>query len=279
MVPGATAALCLEWARKADSGPFSSLGFLDRLVFSNYEALVTLAASAAVTRRIRLMTTILIAPLYPAGILAKQAATIDAFSGGRLTLGLGIGAREDDFLAAPASFHDRGKRFDRQLEQMHRIWSGESLSDQVGPIGPSPAQKGGPEILIGGYTPLAVHRLARWGSGYIAGGGGDPARVLGLYKLAEEAWKEGGRPGKPRLVGAFYCGIGPNAAERATPYIRTYYAFMAPRVESILASLPVTAQAIKDRIKGFADIGMDELILWPCIADLDQVDRLAELVA
>ena len=106
-IPGTSGSLVLDWARRADGGPFSSLGILDRLVYPNYETMITLAAAAAVTDGIRVMSTILIAPLRRGGVLAKQAATLDALSGGRLTLGLGVGAREDDFQFAPASFHDR----------------------------------------------------------------------------------------------------------------------------------------------------------------------------
>ncbi len=105
-IPGVNGQLVLNWARKADAGPFSSLAMLDRMVFPNYEPLTTLAAAAAVTQRVRLMTTVLITTLRNAGILAKQAATIDALSNGRLTLGLGVGAREDDFRAAPAQFRN-----------------------------------------------------------------------------------------------------------------------------------------------------------------------------
>jgi len=75
-------------------------------------------------------------------VLAKQAATIDALSGGRLTLGVGAGSREDDFRAAPASFHDRAGRFEQQLELMKRLWSGGPVSDAIGPIGPPPARPG-----------------------------------------------------------------------------------------------------------------------------------------
>jgi alkanesulfonate monooxygenase SsuD/methylene tetrahydromethanopterin reductase-like flavin-dependent oxidoreductase (luciferase family) len=141
-IPWTNGPLILEWAKRADTSPFSSLGILDRLVYPNYEPLITLAAAAAVTERVRLMTTVLIAPLRRAGVLAKQAATIDALSGGRLTLGLGVGAREDDFQFAPTSFHDRGRRFEEQLELMKRVWSGQPVSDEVGAVGPPPAQAG-----------------------------------------------------------------------------------------------------------------------------------------
>jgi alkanesulfonate monooxygenase SsuD/methylene tetrahydromethanopterin reductase-like flavin-dependent oxidoreductase (luciferase family) len=133
-IPGTRGSLVLDWAGRADSGPFSSLGIIDRLVYTNYEPLVTLAAAAAVTERVRLMSTVLIAPLRGAGVLAKQAASVDALSGGRLTLGLGVGAREDDFQAAPASFHDRARRFEEQLDLMKRVWSGQPAGDGVGPI-------------------------------------------------------------------------------------------------------------------------------------------------
>jgi len=277
-IPGASPALILDWARKADAGPFSSLGIVDRLVYTNYEPLITLAAAAAVTQRIGLMTTILLAPLRNTGILAKQAASLDALSGGRLTLGLAVGRREDDYRAAPASYHDRGRRFDEQLQVMKRIWSGEPLADDTGPVGPAPARKGGPEVLIGGYSPDTIRRLARWGDGFISGGGADPTRVAELYRSAEEAWKTEGRSGRPRLVGAAYYGLGPNAAERSAPYLRSYYSFLGPAVENMIKALPTTVEAIRGVITGYAAIGMDELILWPCIADLDQVERLADLV-
>src|ERR671916_2374502 len=176
-IPGTSGSLVLEWAERADSGPFSSLGIIDRLVYPNHEALITLAAAAAVTDRVRLMSTVLLAPLRGAGVLAKQAATIDALSGGRLTLGLGVGGREDDFQAAPASFHDRARRFEEQLDLMKRVWSGQPAGDGVGPIGPPPARPGGPELLIGGYSPPAIRRVGRWGDGYLSGGVPDPEQV------------------------------------------------------------------------------------------------------
>src|SRR5260221_4182770 len=148
-IPGVHRELIFDWARRAESGPFSSLATLDRLVYPNYEALMTLAAVAGVTQRVRLVTTVLLAPLRRPAILAKQAASLDALSGGRLTLGLGVGGREDDFLAASVPFNNRGKRFEEQLTTMMRIWSGEPLSDNSATIGTPPVRTVGPEILIG----------------------------------------------------------------------------------------------------------------------------------
>ena len=276
-IPGARGQLILDWAKRADASSFSSLGSLDRLVYSNYEALITLTAAAAVTQRIRLMTTVLLTPLHNAGLLAKQAASLDAISGGRLTLGVGVGGREDDFRAAPASFHDRGKRFEAQLEVMKRAWSGQPLAEDIGPIGPPPVRQGGPELLIGGYSPTAINRVSRWGEGFIAGGA-PPQMARQAYELAEQAWKAAGRTGKPRFVAGMYWGLGPNAAERAGAYIRNYYTFLGPMAEQMAGSVPATPEAVKGAIQAFADIGVDELMCWPCIADLDQVDRLAELI-
>ncbi|MDQ2717375.1 MAG: LLM class flavin-dependent oxidoreductase, partial [Chloroflexota bacterium] len=120
---------------------------------------------------------------------------------------------EDDFTATATSLHDRGKRFDLQLAQMTRIWAGEALSEKVGPIGPPPVRVGGPEILLGAYSPAGIQRLGRWGDGYIAGGGGDPERARQLFNMAEKVWQEAGRAGKPRLVACMYYGLGPNASE------------------------------------------------------------------
>ncbi len=100
-------------ARRADAAPFSTLGLLDRLVFDNPEPLVTLAALAGATSRIRLQAEVLIAPQHNTALLAKQTATLDRLSGGRFTLGIGIGGREDDCRAAGIDLRRRGRRCGR----------------------------------------------------------------------------------------------------------------------------------------------------------------------
>ena len=277
-IPGTKGEQIIEWARRADAGPFSSLASLDRLVYRNYESLIMLAAAAAVTQRVRLMTTVLIAPLHNPAIFAKQAASIDALSQGRLTLGLGVGAREDDYRAAGVDFHTRGRQLNAQLKLMKQVWSGEPLSADTGPIVPAPVRSSGPELLIGGYSPGAIRRMARWGNGYIAGSGAGPAQIQEMLPRITEAWQAANRPGKPRVVAAFYCALESGGAGRAGAYIRDYYGFLGPRAEAMVNALPLTAEAIRDKIRLYAAAAVDELILWPCLPDPDQVDGLAEIV-
>jgi alkanesulfonate monooxygenase SsuD/methylene tetrahydromethanopterin reductase-like flavin-dependent oxidoreductase (luciferase family) len=161
---------------------------------------------------------------------------------------------------------------------MKRIWAGEPVEPGVGVIGPAPVQPGGPEILIGGAAPEALQRVARWADGYISGGGAEPARARQNYESVFKAWQEAGRTGQPRFVTAAYFALGPEAGERGAVSIRDYYGFLGSRVEYMIANIPASTEAVKQLIQGYADVGADEFILWPTIADLDQVDRLAQLV-
>src|SRR5919198_5285673 len=170
-VPGVGRAGIVEWARRAEAAGFASLGTLDRIVYGNYESLIALAAAAAVTERIRLTTDILLGPFRGNGaVLAKQAATIDSLSNGRLTLGIAVGLREDDYAATDTPFDERGKLFEAQLAEMKRIWAGEDRGT-AGPIGPPPAREGGPELVIGGNVSAVIRRVAEHGDGWTMGGG------------------------------------------------------------------------------------------------------------
>ena len=119
------------------------------------------------TERVRLTTAILLAPLRHSGaVLAKQAATLDHFSGGRLVLGVAVGGRQDDAEAAGTDFHRRGREFEAMLEEMRRAWDGESFGF-AGEIGP----RSRPSVIIGGGADAAFERVGRHGDGWIFGGG------------------------------------------------------------------------------------------------------------
>lgn len=268
-MPNVPGPLVLDWARKADDAGFSSLGVIDRIVYGNYEPMSVLAAAAAVTQRARLITVILMATLRNAGVLAKEAASIDNLSGGRLTLGLAVGSREDDFRAAPAEPRGRGRRFEGQLTAMRRIWSGE---EGDGVMGPTPVQPGGPPVLIGGSAPPALRRAGLMGDGYIAGTR-DAPQIIEAFNIVEEAWKEAGRSGRPRLAAIRYFALGPDAKERGSKAIADYYSFGPDRA---LTSLVTTPEGVKAHTKACGDVGVDELVWLPSIPEVDQVARLRE---
>jgi alkanesulfonate monooxygenase SsuD/methylene tetrahydromethanopterin reductase-like flavin-dependent oxidoreductase (luciferase family) len=270
-IPGVEREPLLEWARRAERRGFSTLGVIDRIVYPNLEPLTTLAAAAAVTERIRLTTAILIAPLRAnAALLAKQAATIDRISAGRLVLGLAVGGREDDFEASGVGFHDRGRRFERQLDEMKRIWG-----DTAGAVGPRPAQAGGPELIIGGSVDAALDRAARHGNGWIMGGGA-PDAFKGTADKFEQAWERAGRDGTPRKLALAYFALGDRAREHADSYLRDYYAFLGDFASQIAASAATGADTVRQYVDAFSAVGCDELILFPCATDPEQVDLLAD---
>ncbi len=275
----ATDNLMLDWAERAERGPFSSLVVTDRVVSPALEPLTVLALVAGATRRIRLMTSVVIGPTRETTLLARQASSIDVLSGGRLTLGVGIGVRENDYLASGFDFHRRGRRVEEQLPVLRRLWSGDPLSSTIGPIGPRPARVGGPELLIGGYVAAIAQRIAAWGDGYMAPGGGDPSSLLEMWHRINAAWKDAGRVGRPRWVGASYFALGPHALDHASRYIQANYGYNPELAQRRLRALPTTPAAVEDAIKRQADMGMDEFILRPCAEDLDQMDRLAEIAA
>ena len=268
-VRGVERAGIVEWARRAEQAGFSSLGTIDRLVYPSYEPLIALAAAAAVTERIRLTTDILIAPLRRnTALLSKQTATIDALSGGRLTLGLAVGGRQDDFEASGVDFHARGRLFERQLDEMASVWRGERG------IGPAPAGDGRPSLLIGGYIDVAFQRAAQYADGWTQGGGTPDAFAEGLEKL-KAAWSEAGRSGEPRAVALFYFSLGDDAERRASESLGHYYAFLGDYANQIVASAAKAPGTVKQYLAAFESAGADEVICFPASADLGQVELLA----
>ncbi|HEY0805644.1 MAG TPA: LLM class flavin-dependent oxidoreductase [Pseudonocardiaceae bacterium] len=254
--PGMSGELLLEWARRADAGPFSTLAVLDRLVYDSIDPFVALGAAAAVTTRARLATMISIGPLRSPAMLAKQAASVNLVAGGRLTLGLGIGARLDDYEAAKTDHRDRGARLSEQLAHL----------------------RGGPpmELLVGGNSGAALARMARYADGY-AHGGGPPRAFASAATRAKAAWHDLGRPGTPKLWSQAYFGLGD--PDRGSAYLRDYYAFTGPFAETVAAANLTSARAIRDLIRGYRAEGCDELVLLPTVSDPAEVERLAEVVA
>jgi alkanesulfonate monooxygenase SsuD/methylene tetrahydromethanopterin reductase-like flavin-dependent oxidoreductase (luciferase family) len=261
-IPGTDARLLVEWAQRADGGPFSTVAVLDRLAYDSLEPFAALAAAAAVTERVRLATMIVVGPLRTTAVLAKQAASVDALSAGRLVLGLAVGARLEDYELAGADHRGRGPRLSEQLATLRD-------GDELGVRPDLP-------LLVGGLSGPAFARMARYGDGY-AHGGGPPRAFARAAASAHAAWRDLDRPGRPLLWGQGYFALGDEAAGAA--YLRDYYAFTGPFAEKIAAGNLTSARAIRDFVRGYAEAGCDELILFPTVADPAQLDRLAEVLA
>ncbi len=272
-IPGVTCSTVVEWARRADKHGFASLAVIDRIVYASYEPLIALAAAAAVTQRARLTTAILIGPLRTnAALLAKQVASLDALSNGRVVLGIAVGGREDDFTASGAEFKGRGRALDRQIDEMRRIWAGESRGT-AGAIGPTPVRQ--PAIIMGGHSEAALKRAARLADGWIMGGGATPDNFRKAAGRFNAIWSAQGRKGKPRLLALNYFAIGAEAAAAGKNTVRDYYRFAGPYAEQVASSVLTTDAEVKERIAGLEQAGCDELLLIPGAAQPEQVDLLA----
>jgi alkanesulfonate monooxygenase SsuD/methylene tetrahydromethanopterin reductase-like flavin-dependent oxidoreductase (luciferase family) len=261
----------VDWAKRAEEAGFSSLGTLDRIAYPNYESLIALAAAAAVTERIGLVTDILIAPLRSnTALLAKQSATIDHMSGGRLELGLAVGGREDDYELSGVDFHKRGARFDRQLRELTDFWAGDA-------VGPDPANGKRPGLLIGGSSDLTFRRLAQYADGWTMGGGTPDALSDQLPKV-RDAWSAAGREGQPRVMALLYFVLGPDAARVAEQNLGDYYAFLGDYAQRVAQSAAKDADTLKGYLSAFEAAGADEVICFPASTDASQVELLAEAV-
>ena len=275
-VRGTTGPQLLEWARRADAAGFSSMGSIGAVSYPSYEELTVFAAAGAVTERIRFVSNILIAPARSTAELAKQAATVQQLTSGRLTLGLGVGWRESDFRLTGRDFAERGRRFDEQLAGLRRAWAGKPLMDGTRPAAPDPGPSGGVPLLIGGMSNATLRRVVEHGVGWTAGGA-PPDAIREFAAKVRAAWTNAGRDGEPKIVALAYFALG-DTEKDSRAYLLDYYEPMGEDMAQMVAGSALrTPQAIKGAIATFADLGVDELILDPTVSDPDQADRLADV--
>ena len=265
----------LDWARGADAAGFSTLGALDRLVYPNWEPLVSLSAAAAVTDRIGLMTAVLLLPYRQnAAVVAKQAATIHALSEGRLTLGVGLGSREDDYGASGLPMRARGRRQDEMLAQIRRLWGGEEVG-YAGGVGPD-VRDHPPQIIVGGAADQAFRRAAEYGDGWMLGGGA-PERFPELSEKLTTAWRECGREGEPRRTALTYFALGNDPEGDTRRAIGEYYSSSPEYAATIMAVTAKGEGAVRERLDYFRDVGVDEVVMFPASPDPQQVELLARV--
>lgn len=285
MEPDLDATLLRDWARAIDDGPFSSVAWGERIAFTNPDSLTLLGALAAWTERVRLVTTVIVPQLHDPVLLAKALATADVLSGGRLTVGLGIGGRHEDYRAVgadPATQKMAGLA--SAVAIMRRVWAGEKVTESVLPVGPAPVQAGGPPLVVGTIGPKTLRAAAAWAEG-LAGTtlDLDVAKQNELFDVARDAWQQAGRA-KPYLATSFWFALGDRDAARdqVRRHLLRYMNWIP--AEYVEAMAPTTGWAgsedqLAEVLRGFAAVGTDEIHLIPTSSDLGQLRSVADVVA
>ncbi|HMS88824.1 MAG TPA: LLM class flavin-dependent oxidoreductase [Acidimicrobiales bacterium] len=278
------------WCRAIDDGPFSSVSAGERITFDNLDGRTLLAAAAALTDRVRIFFNLVVAPWHPPALLAKELASLDVLSQGRVDVALGVGGRQQDYDALGAPFTGRFGRLDRTAAELRRLWAGGLIDDTGGggdgadgghPVGPTPVQPGGPRLLCSGTGPQSLARAARWADGLSSFAlEAAPAEVTSVYGLADAAWADAGRAERPRRVTGTFAALGPGAEATLHAYARRYLDVFGTDLAAVLAAaMPVhTDEALHTFLTGLAAAGCDEVILVAADNDPDQVRRFAAAV-
>jgi alkanesulfonate monooxygenase SsuD/methylene tetrahydromethanopterin reductase-like flavin-dependent oxidoreductase (luciferase family) len=283
MEPDLDAATLKGWARAIDDGPFSSLCWGERIAFDNPEAITLLGALAAWTDRVRLVTTVLVPQLHDPVMLAKSLATGDMLSDGRLTVGIGVGGRVEDYSAVGAdpATQTMGAMAER-VAVMKRVWTQENATESVVPVGPAPLRPGGPDLLVGTMGPKTVRSAAAWADG-LAGTtlDLDLAKQNELFDVARTAWAEVGKH-KPHLATSFWFAMGDinDARAQIHRHLRRYMNWLPAKYIDAMA--PSTGWAGNEDellrlLREFEEIGTDEIHLIPTSSDVDQLRRVADV--
>ena len=272
---GTSGELLLAWARRAEEAGFEALTAIDRVVYPGFESLTAMAAAAAATSRIGLRTNVLLAPARNAVMVAKQAASVDQISGGRFMLGIGVGRRTDDYEATGRDFHTRGRRLDADLETMHTEWLGQPGAGRSRPSTLPPVRDGAVPVFFGGSLAAAIPRIVRCGVGWSVSSRG-PTETHDNAEQVRAAWREAGREGSPIIMVMHYFALGEDSN---VDYLFDYYGYQGDRARMFAEGAYRRAAEVTAAVQDFAAIGVDEYVFVPTMADLSQVDLLADAVS
>jgi alkanesulfonate monooxygenase SsuD/methylene tetrahydromethanopterin reductase-like flavin-dependent oxidoreductase (luciferase family) len=270
----------LAWCRSVDEGPWESLAVPERITYTSHALVPQLAAAAALTERVRLWTTIIILPAHSPVQVAKDMASVDQISAGRLTVGVGVGGREHDYLAIGAPFTRRWQRMDDAVATMRSIWAGEPPFEGADPVGPPPVQPGGPPIVAGVMGPKALARAAKWAAGVDDGSTvtGNVDSLAANVERIRTAWKDAGRTEQPHISASLWYALGDGAAERVHDYAYSYLKIFSPEIAKMMADSATvnTPAALREAMDGAEAAGCDEMFLVPTTTDVTELDRTRE---
>lgn len=279
---GLTRDITLEWFKRVDEGPFSTISCGERMVGSSVDMMATLAAAAAVTKRVRIVPTLYVLPMHPAIKVAKHAATLDMISGGRTSITVGIGGRVQDYMCMEKEPVRRYARMDEQVAEIRRIWAGEIPFEGAEPIGPALVQPNGPPILAGVMGPKAVARAAKWADGvYSWSGNGVAEEMQQQQERVVAAWEKEGRDTAPERVAGFWCCLAPNADEKLKAYVYKYIKILGEPAAKAMSSMVdrSSPDAVRASLDAYEEAGVEECWLNTATAEFSEIDALMEVMA
>lgn len=270
-----------RWFQGIDQGPFHSLSCGERILGPTYDMRVLLAAAATLTQRVEINATLYVLPMHDAVRAAKEIATLDVLSGGRLTVTVGYGGRPQDYRAVGMEYRGRHARMDRQVATMKSIWDQQPPFEGADPVGPVPAQAGGPKLYTGAMGPKGMARCAHWADGVFAfSGNGERAEIAATLNLADAAWEQAGRPQKPYRMGGFWYSLADDGQRKLYDYVYRYLLIAGEDVANYMADSVhrSSADAVREALDNLERAGCAEAMLSPVTAELCEIERLADIV-
>jgi alkanesulfonate monooxygenase SsuD/methylene tetrahydromethanopterin reductase-like flavin-dependent oxidoreductase (luciferase family) len=272
----------MSWFHAVEAGPFHAVSCGERVHGPTYDMRVVLSAAAAVTEKLEITPTLYVLPMHSATRVAKEIATLDILSDGRVKkVVVGYGGREKDYAALGAKFQGRYGRMDRQVDEMRKVWRGEEIVDGGGPIGPAPTTAGGPMLLAGAMGPKSIERCAQWADGlYGWSGNGEEHELNNTFAMADAAWERAGRDKAPYRMGGFWYTLAADGQQRLYDYVYEYLAIAGPEIatmmaESVSRSSPDSVLKALDNAEA---AGCEEVFMVPATAELCEVEQLAEIL-
>jgi probable F420-dependent oxidoreductase len=280
-----------RFATLAEASGYSSLWTFQRLMIpegsamepvyqSVLDPMAALAYAAAVTGRIRLGVAVINAPYVSPGYLAKQAASVDVLSAGRLDLGIGLGWMPEEFVMTGASMERRGARTAEYVRVLRAIWGeqpvefgGDFYTVPRGDVLPRPVQRGGPPVLLGGTAPVALRRAGRISDGWVTSSRADLAGIAGSIQIVHDAAADAGRdPSALRIICRGVVRFGSEAHDEAG-----HRRLLSGHSEQIREDLTWLGRQGVTEV--FCDLNWDPLVGAPDADPAAATDRAATILA
>lgn len=282
----------LEYAAHAEGLGYESLWAFDHLLlgvdpaFPIFDSLTTLGAIATRTSKINLGTGVLVLPLRNPVWAAKQMATVDRISKGRFILGAAAGWYKREFDAAGVDFHQRGRIFERNLDIILDLWTGEPVTREEDQYNlraavnvPRPYQEPHPPVLIGGYVDRVLRRVARVADGWLTYFYTPEGFTKSWKKILAFAEEYGRDPSQLKASNQIAIYVGPpkqEAAPKIREWLMTEWDVASWSDSTIEHAIHGTVEECIEQLRPHVECGLDRIIFIPYRYDPEQIDLIAE---